>query len=224
MTSDEVAVYVNLQTVQDYLSEREQAFLVLVDEAGVEITLPSRMPLFCFRLAQTDAVCAACYSYCLAPGRGSEAKEWNWTCSRGLEHIIIQTAFRDAKGTGNGEKRFFLIGGRGSGKDIAELTRITSAFYRLPLSFGRIGTGERAGEESRAENRATGNTYDLTAQELVVLSHMARGLGNKDIAELLYVSSNTVKTHITHILGKMGAKNRTEASLLAVKERLMSDL
>ncbi|MDR1320637.1 MAG: response regulator transcription factor [Gracilibacteraceae bacterium] len=218
MTPDEAAVYVNLQTVQDYLSEREKAFLVLVDEAGTEITLPSRMPLFCFRRARTDPGCKDCYRDCLAPGLKSGAAEWGRICAHGLEHIVVRTSFGGAKGAESGESRFFLIAGRCADKNIAELTRVTAAFYRLPLLLGRTDP-----EESAEDERLAAGAYDLTARELAVLRHMARGLGNKDIAALLYVSPNTIKTHINHILAKMGAKNRTEASLLALQNGLTVD-
>jgi DNA-binding CsgD family transcriptional regulator len=213
MTADEVAVYVHLQTVQDYLSEREKAFLVLTDETGAEITLPSRMPLTCFRRGQTDAGCARCYRLCLAAGAKGGAGQWTWLCPHGLEHVALMTAFVDQDSGG----RYFLLAGRSPGKNITELARVTAAFYSLPLRLKRAGA-EKSGESERPP---ASNTYDLTAQELVVLTHMARGLGNRDIAELLFVSINTIKTHITHILTKMEAKNRTEAALIAVRESML---
>lgn len=51
----------------------------------------------------------------------------------------------------------------------------------------------------------------LTERELEVLSHLATGKPNREIADELYVSLNTVKKHITHILDKLGAANRTAA-------------
>jgi DNA-binding NarL/FixJ family response regulator len=136
-----------------------------------------------------------------------------------LEHIVVKTSFRGAKGAESGESRFFLIAGRCADKNIAELTRVTAAFYRLPLILARTGPEEGA----EAERPAGADIYALTARELAVLRHMARGLGNKDIAALLYVSPNTIKTHINHILAKMSAKNRTEASLLALQKGLAGD-
>ena len=51
----------------------------------------------------------------------------------------------------------------------------------------------------------------LTDRELEVLAHLAVGKPNRAIADELYVSLNTVKKHITHILDKLGASNRTAA-------------
>ena len=55
----------------------------------------------------------------------------------------------------------------------------------------------------------------LTERELDVLRLLAQGLGNKEIAEKLYVGDKTVKTHVANILQKLDVKTRTQAALLA---------
>lgn len=62
---------------------------------------------------------------------------------------------------------------------------------------------------------------DLTQRERELLTLMARGLTNQDIAEQLHIALPTVKFHITNILSKLGVGNRTEAVLLALKHRLV---
>jgi NarL family two-component system response regulator LiaR len=57
----------------------------------------------------------------------------------------------------------------------------------------------------------------LTKRERQVLVLMAEGRGNQAIADSLFVSERTVKFHVSAILGKLAAKNRTEAVLTAVK-------
>jgi DNA-binding NarL/FixJ family response regulator len=56
---------------------------------------------------------------------------------------------------------------------------------------------------------------DLTAREAEVLSLIAQGLTNRDIAASLYLSAHTVKTHINRIFAKTGAKTRSKAILYA---------
>jgi LuxR family maltose regulon positive regulatory protein len=55
----------------------------------------------------------------------------------------------------------------------------------------------------------------LSERELEVLRLMARGASNQAIARQLVITVGTVKSHINHILGKLGASNRTEAVALA---------
>jgi len=57
----------------------------------------------------------------------------------------------------------------------------------------------------------------LSDRELEVLELMAEGLKNKDIAERLWISQTTVKTHVSHILQKLGQSDRTQAILSAIK-------
>ena len=57
----------------------------------------------------------------------------------------------------------------------------------------------------------------LTKRETEVLELLARGSSNKEIASTLFVSQATVATHVRNVLGKTGAKNRTEAAALALR-------
>jgi len=56
-----------------------------------------------------------------------------------------------------------------------------------------------------------GLVEQLTSRELEVLGMLAAGTPNQVIAEQLFVALDTVKKHVSHILGKLGAANRTEA-------------
>jgi len=51
----------------------------------------------------------------------------------------------------------------------------------------------------------------ITPRELEVLEWMARGLSNQEIAERMFVSLNTVKTHASNVFAKLGAQRRTQA-------------
>jgi NarL family two-component system response regulator LiaR len=62
----------------------------------------------------------------------------------------------------------------------------------------------------------------LTRRERDVLELIARGQSNKRIALALGISEKTVKTHVGHLLAKLGVTDRTQAALLAVEEGLVS--
>ena len=51
----------------------------------------------------------------------------------------------------------------------------------------------------------------ITRRELEILELIARGLSNREIAEKLFVSESTVKTHSNRVFGKLGARRRTQA-------------
>ena len=63
----------------------------------------------------------------------------------------------------------------------------------------------------------------LTAREIDVLRLAARGSSNKEIAAQLVISSKTAGNHIEHIYAKIGASNRAEASLFAMRNGLLPD-
>jgi NarL family two-component system response regulator LiaR len=61
----------------------------------------------------------------------------------------------------------------------------------------------------------------LTPRELDILEAMAAGLSNREIAERLFVSENTVKTHASRVFDKLAAKRRTQAVQLAKEAGLI---
>jgi NarL family two-component system response regulator LiaR len=71
-----------------------------------------------------------------------------------------------------------------------------------------------------AANRPPVPGQDLTERERAVLALMVEGLNNTQIAGRLVVSPSTIKTHVSHILSKLGVASRTDAVALAMRHRL----
>jgi two-component system, NarL family, response regulator LiaR len=102
-------------------------------------------------------------------------------------------------------------------KELARAVRAAHAGEALldPSIAARLveAIAQPAGEEPRDE---------LTPREREVLELIGRGLSNKRIALELGVSEKTVKTHVGHLLHKLGVADRTQAALHAVRSGLLS--
>ena len=82
-----------------------------------------------------------------------------------------------------------------------------------PEIVARLVAGRKPSRQT-----ASGVPFEtLTLREIEVLTMLADGLGNKEIARQLDISDNTVKFHLSSIFGKLGATNRTEAVMLGMR-------
>jgi DNA-binding NarL/FixJ family response regulator len=75
---------------------------------------------------------------------------------------------------------------------------------------------------ARAPSRADRRLEELTEREQEVLSLVAHGLSNAELAETLHVSLPTAKTHVSRILTKLGARDRTQLVILAYELGLVT--
>ena len=66
------------------------------------------------------------------------------------------------------------------------------------------------------------NAEPLTERETDVLRLLAQGKSNKEIAHVLHIAEQTVKTHVSHLLDKLGVPSRTQAALYAIRVGLAS--
>jgi DNA-binding CsgD family transcriptional regulator len=126
----------------------------------------------------------------------------------------------------------FEISGRET--DLVFEVRIAPVDSEQAIAFFRNVTGDaylkRAVERDRTKEELEGkaerrilraNPYALTFREFTVLELVARGLTDKQIAQELGISLNTVGKHVSNILGKMEVSSRTEASVRAVQAHLL---
>ena len=73
----------------------------------------------------------------------------------------------------------------------------------------------------KAEERQQYPPPALTSRELEVLKLVSKGMSNREIADVLFISENTVKNHVRNILEKLHLHSRMEAVIYAVRERLL---
>jgi DNA-binding NarL/FixJ family response regulator len=83
------------------------------------------------------------------------------------------------------------------------------------------GSQTPVGQNAVGQNAVNQNPGDLTARELEVLRLIAAGRSNADIAEELFVSAATVKTHINHLFAKTGVRDRSQAVRYAYQNGLV---
>ena len=72
-----------------------------------------------------------------------------------------------------------------------------------------------------AASVAPSSSPRLTDRELEVLGHVAQGMSNRQIADELFISENTVKNHVRNILEKLHLHSRMEAVMFAIREKLL---
>jgi DNA-binding NarL/FixJ family response regulator len=86
----------------------------------------------------------------------------------------------------------------------------------------RVHAGQKHIPPEIAANLAEHFSNDqLTAREIEVLAQIAEGNRNRDIAGLLFISEETVKVHIKHIMDKLGANDRTQAVAIAIRRGII---
>lgn len=100
-----------------------------------------------------------------------------------------------------------------SAQELITVIRATASGHRVlaPEVTDALIAGERRNSPGA----------DLTQRERELLALMARGLSNQEISNRLSIAMPTVKFHVTNILAKLHADNRTEAVLTALKHKLV---
>ena len=139
--------------------------------------------------------------------------------------IIVYTAFSDAERVAEAAELGFQ-GYLTKDADAGELARAIRIVHKggtvlEPLVASKL----MAQMHDRTRPAAPSpDQKQFTARERQILAELMTGSSNRDIAERLFISERTVKFHVTSILSKLHAKNRTEAVLIASQEDIAVSL
>ncbi|MDQ2708220.1 MAG: response regulator transcription factor [Actinomycetota bacterium] len=87
---------------------------------------------------------------------------------------------------------------------------------------GQVQLAPEAAARLMREVRAPDSPQTLTSRETEVLCALATGLTNREIGRTLHIGERTVKTHVSHLLAKLGLQSRTQAALHAVRVGLVA--
>ncbi len=90
------------------------------------------------------------------------------------------------------------------------------------LDGGKVFPKSLSPENVEEDQGGTDYRELLSNREYEVLTLLARGMSNKEIAEELYISEKTVKNHVSNILRKLDVNDRTQAVITALKQGLVS--
>ena len=125
--------------------------------------------------------------------------------------VILLTTF----GTSNGIAQALRNGARGAMLKNADNAQLAQAVRKV------AGGGEYVSPEIRQQLAVNPPIPDLTPRQEEILASMIRGLTDRDIARQLGIRQDGVNEHVSAILRKIGAANRTEAVAIALRKHLL---
>ncbi|OFI46196.1 response regulator transcription factor [Floricoccus penangensis] len=130
--------------------------------------------------------------------------------------ILILTSFLDD------EKVFpaLAAGAKGYILKTSQADEIADSIRKIYKGEDVLSDSVRQKIQER-NNRAPELHDDLTAREMEVLRELSKGLSNQEIADDLFISLKTVKTHVSNILSKLEVDDRTQAVIYALQHNIV---
>jgi DNA-binding NarL/FixJ family response regulator len=130
----------------------------------------------------------------------------------------------------NHEARILMLTAHDGDEDIHKAMEAGASGYvlkdstdeKLLPAIRAVAAGQRWVPEEVAKRLASRRLFeDLTSRELLVLNEVVKGLANKQIADVLNISENTVKWHLKNILAKLCVADRAEAVAVAIQRGII---
>lgn len=108
--------------------------------------------------------------------------------------------------------RYSIVSGNLKTEIVVAIIAISFFFVGIYINKKSLQKYKTASKEI---NHKKIDELGITSREYEVLQHISSGLSNKEIAEKLFLSESTVKTHVSNLLVKLDAKRRTQALQIA---------
>ncbi|HEY8345975.1 MAG TPA: LuxR family transcriptional regulator [Symbiobacteriaceae bacterium] len=206
-----------LQRVQDQLSRHLGFSLVVLDAECNEVTVPSGLPPICNTVnPDRSNRCWSLRREAITRIQGSR-QAVNLPCPKG------RCCFVSPAGVDDDDYETpvqYVVAGSGLPQATESMRLIQDIFRVVRPPIAPAPAARPAASQPAPVVKGAYGT--LTKREMEILALIGAGLSNREIAKQLYVSQSTVKTHITHLLLKLGLNNRTEAALYAARESISS--
>jgi len=210
-----LASKIRIAIVDDHPMLRRGVSLTLAEEADFELVGVGASAEDAIRLAHDEHPDLILLDIAL-PGGGIEATREIVNADPGIKVVVLsvredQATVKAALGAG---AQGYLVKGVEGPELIATLRKINSGqSYVAPDLAARLLSESK--ETASPDSLATPQTARLTAREQEIVNLLSDGLSNQEIAERLGLAENTVKHYMMPILQKLGARNRTEAAIIA---------
>jgi PAS domain S-box-containing protein len=183
----------------------------------------------CFEVmpvAESGQVLACCRECALVGGIPRGRAQWSF-------ELHVTTPLGEGRWLSFGTVRAKTLAGQ---TRVLHVFRDVTAYHALDDSLARMrnpvasqphsGSAESSSQPSSpaptpSPERANGVTEVLTPRETEALRLLARGMGTREIAEVLGISRITARNHVTKIMEKLGARTRLQAVLVAAQQGLI---
>jgi DNA-binding CsgD family transcriptional regulator len=224
----------SIQTIQDSLASLSALYLAVLDAAGGPLTIPSNQAARCSecQARYSEVPCLPNVKQAIAETAGNRITTIA-QCPFGLVTYFCPLGTMGSAARG-GMAAILAIGKlpmadrsphqdrppadgarpAPAGLSPASVEKTVSTFRKVfDLIFSlALNTGAK-GQGSRAAAAPSANAGSLSAREREVLHHVALGMSNRAIADRLFISETTVKTHVHNISRKVKISNRTSLAL-----------
>jgi DNA-binding CsgD family transcriptional regulator/ligand-binding sensor protein len=214
-----------LQAFQDSFAKAFGISLCFLDLQGNPLIVWSNLPLMCDYLIKNDLPRCLRERWKMIRVVQETKQTYFHHCFMGMSYFCSPVYYQDqlvcvayGGGTATPEKKGFNLLPNQSDAMLAEENSLQNIISLLFDIFNLINLEQRAGTKAKGGTpRELYLQNRLSSREYEVADLLIKGCSNRDIANILFISEKTVKTHVSNILRKLNLKDRRQLAALAVE-------